>query len=250
MANLKLTRADAGAKLLKKLIEKADVAPKDGTVKAREATKAGQTKDDGNILLNALRAEVAAAKNLGDMTVGGVKKAIDKALKDLKSLDKDGSGSLDDTEIKRAKNKSTKALIDFAQKYGASKESSFDFGSVQTPTPNKGTFTPVGTPTQVADRVTRFYNSGANDNYWPTGRSRYVISKQEGAAIVKAIGSWKPALAKAVLQEISGRVLAGGLNSIYIEPDGQAAFKALAKKVGAPGLGFNGPKDAPKFPGY
>lgn len=250
MADLKLKDVRAAARTLKSLAAKADRAPKDDVLKPREAGLVS-AKGDGGAFQRALIAVTSLAKNKGDMSVAGVKKAVDAAVAMVVAQDRDGSGALDATEAKRVKAKSATSLIEFTKKDGKKSVKDFDLGMPEAFRPPTRPFFPSGTPAQIATRASKYYNSRANDDYWPGGyTSMVVLAKDEAKALTDAIGSWRPGLAKAVLTAVHDSLHSDAVPRIYVDKTGVRYFNALARKLGVTGLNFVAPHNPPHFQGY
>ena len=92
----------------------------------------------------------------------------------------------------------------------------------------------ISAATRASNLVTK-YNSAKNDNTWFSGWtqsahvSRVVLSKTEGAGIIKELRALPAATAKRVLNALADRIAS---NSLHLEKTALPDFQKLAKELG------------------
>lgn len=259
MANVKLTDVNAGARLLKRIVDRADIN-QDGAVRSTDLEKirkhlqnpdnssgnywAGDSQESR--LYYAIRgAAEYATRVVGGRTVDDVKVAVDQLKERARAADADGDGKLADGEKSKLRTRGEKSFLEFVIAYKGKKLSDIDLPDAhETPAPS---FNWSGTPAKVAQSLLDSTTKRANDNFWPSDSkpSRYNITVAEARDMVEALRPLYKSRQKSVLTELCNRSQASEFGCVAPT---DAARRVLEEY--AAGLGLTLSFGQPGAPGF
>jgi hypothetical protein len=259
MGNVKLSDVSAGARLLKKVVEKADIN-QDGAVRSTDLEKIRKhlqnpSNSRGNWwtgdsqesrLYYAIRgAAEYATRVVGGRTVDDVKAAVEDLKARARSADADGDGKLAAGEQSKLRTQGEKSFLEFVIAYKGKKISDIDLPDQhEAPAP---TFNWSGTPAKVAQSLLDACTKRANDNFWPSSAqpSRYNITVAEARDMVEALRPLYKSRQKSVLTELCNRSQASEFGCVA---PSDAARRVLEEY--AAGLGLTLSFGQPAAPGF
>lgn len=257
MGNMKVSDVTRTATLLKKLIAKADTN-KDGAVSNGDvkAISPEHPRDPAKVsrqagLRSAIHGAQRYAQSKGSTTVKSVQKAVDDIAAAVKKADKDGDGKISDTEYRSLATLAAKRFVDFGQVHAKDKVTDFKLEPQrEQPLPR---FSWSGTPQEVTSSLLMAYSARQNDSWWPSwgspdkGPARYVLSKAEAEAMVKALEPLYASRQKSVIAELAARSAVSKFGCVSCDAGARRVFEAYAQGLGVSGLTFGSPA-APKMP--
>ncbi len=258
MGNMKVSDVTRTATLLKKLIAKADTN-RDGAVSNGDvaAISPQHLRDPALVprqqdLRNAIHGAQRYAQSKGSTSVKSVQQAVDTIAAAVKKADKDGDGIVSDSEYKSLATLAAKRFVDFGQVHAKDKVTDYTLAAPREERLPR--FSWSGSPLEVTTSLLKAFSDRQNDNWWPSwgspdrsSPSRFVVSKKEAEAMVKALEPLYASRQKAVIIELASRSGASVFGCVSCDPGARSVFKAYAARLGVTGLTFGSPA-APKMP--
>jgi hypothetical protein len=257
MGQMKVADVARTAALLKKLIEKVDTN-KDGSVSNGDVRAISpRSPRDPNVvprqadLKSAVHGAQRYAQSKGSTSVAAVKKAVDEIAAAVKKADRDGDGVVSEAEYRSLATLAAKRFVDFGQVHAKDKTTDFKLEPQRdTPRPK---FRWTGTIPEVTTSLLMAHSDRQNDSWWPSWGSpektpsRFVISKAEAEAMVKALEPLYASRQKGVITELSSRSQQSRFGCVSVDAKARAVFEQYADRLGVRGLTFGSPA-APKLP--